>query len=71
MAARGARLLTGLHSLLLLRCNQSLRLLMGLLVNLADSLLLLLHRKRRIGAHRFHLGACILLDLPPLIHRGF
>jgi len=71
MAARGARLLTGLHGLLLLRRNQSFGLLPGLLVNLVDSLLFLLQRERRIGAHRFHLRARILLNLPSPVDCGF
>lgn len=68
-APSGARLLAGLQGLLLLRRDQSFRFLAGLLVNLADSLSLLLHREGRIGAHRLHLSVRILLDLPPPVHR--
>jgi hypothetical protein len=64
--ARPARL----ERLLLLRRDQTSHLLLRLLVELADFLLLLLWRKRRIAAHGLHLAVCALFNLFALLHCG-
>jgi len=63
--ARAARL----QLLLLLRCDQTTNLFLRLFVELMDFLLLLLRRKRRIAAHRFHLAVGVLFNLLTLLHR--
>jgi len=64
------RHLAGLHRLQLLRRNQSVHLLLSLLMNLPDFLLSLLRRKGSLRAYRLHFRLGFPLDRLSLFHRG-